>query len=74
MKPVVDGLKQQYEGKVEFRLINAETDPNGASLSAQYNVSAVPTFVFLNQDGTEATRLLGEVSKDQLTKTLDGLK
>lgn len=74
MKPVVDGLKKQYEGKVEFRLINVETDPNGSSLSAQYNITAVPTFVFLNKDGSEASRLLGEQPKGTMEKNLDALK
>ncbi len=74
MKPVVDGLEKQYKGKVEFRLINADTDPQAQSLSQKYGITAVPTFVFLNTDGTEATRLLGEQSENQMRKTLDSLK
>jgi len=74
MEPVVDGLEKQYEGKIEFRRINVETDPEGSKLSAQYNVSAVPTFVFLNMDGSEAARVLGEVPEGTMTKNLDALK
>lgn len=74
MKPVVDGLEKQYKGKVEFRLINADTDPQAQSLSQKYGITAVPTFVFLNTDGTEATRLLGEQPENQMRKTLDSLK
>lgn len=74
MKPVVDRLKKQYEGKVEFRLINADNDPQAQTLSAQYNITAVPTFVFLNMDGSEAGRVLGEVPESQITQNLDALK
>lgn len=74
MKPVVDGLKQQYEGKVEFRLINADTDPQAQALSQKYGITAVPTFVFLNSDGSEGGRLLGEQSESLLKEKLDALK
>lgn len=74
MKPVVDRLKQEYEGKVEFRLINSDTDPKAPSLSQKYGITAVPTFVFLNADGSEAGRLLGEVAEDQMRSRLDALK
>ena len=33
MKPVVDGLEKEYEGKVEFRRYNVETDPKGVELA-----------------------------------------
>lgn len=74
MKPVVDGLQKQYQGKVEIRRINVEKDANGSSLSAQYNVTAVPTFVFLNKSGAEASRLLGTQSEGTMKKALDALK
>lgn len=74
MKPVVDGLKQQYEGRVEFRLINTDTDKNAQALSQKYGITAVPTFVFLNKDGTEAGRRLGETSKNDMQALLDALK
>ncbi|PKQ29302.1 MAG: thiol reductase thioredoxin [Actinobacteria bacterium HGW-Actinobacteria-10] len=74
MKPVVDGLKKQYEGKVEFRLINTDTEQNAQALAQKYRVTAVPTFVFLNKDGTEAGRRLGEVSESDMRAQLDALK
>lgn len=74
MKPVVDGLKQQYQGRVEFRLINTDTDQNAPALSQKYGITAVPTFVFLNKDGTEAGRRLGEVSEADMKTQLDALK
>lgn len=74
MKPVVDRLKQDYEGTVEFRLINADTDPDAQALGQKYGISAVPTFIFLNSDGSEAGRLLGEVAESDMRARLDELK
>jgi thioredoxin-like negative regulator of GroEL len=74
MKPVVDRLKQEYEGKVEFQIINVETDQAGAALADEFGVTAVPTFIFVNADGSRAKTLLGTVSESQMTDTLDALK
>jgi thioredoxin-like negative regulator of GroEL len=47
MAPIVDGLEQQFKGKVSVRRINAETDPAAQKLG----VSAVPTYIFLDITG-----------------------
>jgi len=74
MKPVVDGLQPQYEGAVEFRLINVETDPQGAALMQQYRAQYVPTFVFLSPDGEVVDQIVGEVAESVLVEKLDALK
>lgn len=74
MKPVVDGLKQQYEGKVEFRLLNVETDQAANDLANSLGVTGVPTFIFVNSDGVQAGQIVGATSKQGLTQALDGLK
>jgi thiol-disulfide isomerase/thioredoxin len=74
MKPVVDGLKQQYEGKVEFRLYNVEKDQEGIALANSMGVTAVPTFVFVNSNGIQAGTQVGSMSKDQLQAQLDALQ
>jgi len=74
MKPVVDGLKKEYEGKVEFRLYDVEKDAEGAQLAQDFGAQFVPTFVFVNADGTTSDQVVGEVAKAQLTKALDKLK
>jgi thioredoxin-like negative regulator of GroEL len=73
MKPVVDGLAQQYKGKVEFRRLDANDDAT-QQLAQAYGVQYVPTFVFLNADGTRSDQLVGEASAADLTKRLDALK
>ena len=73
MKPVVDGLKQEYEGKVEFKLYNVDKSAEGNELMTQFNAKYVPTFVFMNKDGSIATQKVGEVSEADMRKTLDSL-
>ncbi|HSK48219.1 MAG TPA: thioredoxin family protein [Coriobacteriia bacterium] len=74
MKPVVDGLKKEYEGKVEFRLYNVETDPKGVELANAMGVNLVPTFVFVNSDGVQAGTQVGGASAEDLRAKLDSLK
>jgi thiol-disulfide isomerase/thioredoxin len=74
MKPVVDRLKQEYEGKVEFRIYDVEKSSEGEELMRRYGAQYVPTFVFLNSDGIEANRAVGEVSEDEMREMLDALE
>jgi thioredoxin-like negative regulator of GroEL len=74
MKPVVDGLKTEYQGKVEFRLINLDTDPEGDAKADQFGVQFVPTFVFLNSDGTTNAQLAGPQTVDGMRRALDALQ
>lgn len=73
MAPVVDRLKKEYEGTVEFRLFNVDEDTEGQALMQQYGAQYVPTFVFVNADGTSAGQLVGEQSEEALRKQLDAL-
>lgn len=73
MAPVVDRLKKEYEGSVEFRLFNVDEDTEGQALMQQYGAQYVPTFVFVNADGTSAGQLVGEQSEEVLRKQLDAL-
>ncbi len=74
MKPVVDRLSQEYEGRVEFRLYDVDKSEEGTQLMRQYGAQYVPTFVFVNSDGSEADRAVGELSEDQMRRMLDSLK
>ncbi len=74
MKPVVDRLKQRFEGTVEFRLFNLERDPAASEVADQYGVQWVPTFVLVNTDGSVADTLIGEVAEDELAAALDALE
>lgn len=55
MKPIVDGLAQQYQGKVAVRNVNSANDPNASKLG----VNVVPTYIFLNSTGNVIERQEG---------------
>ncbi len=74
MAPVVRGLEGEYEDVVEFRLINVEKDSRGNGLMAQFGAQYVPTFVFLNADGSKADQIVGEIDETRLREVLDGLR
>lgn len=71
---MVDGLKPEYEGKVEFRILNVETDMEANQLANSMGVTAVPTFVFVNSDGIQAGTIVGAMPEEKLREALDGLK
>lgn len=74
MKPVVDRLKQEYDGKVEFRIYDVDKSSEGQELMRRYGAQYVPTFVFVNSDGAEVNRAVGEVSEDEMRRLLDSLE
>ncbi len=74
MAPVVDRLKKEYEGTVEFRLYNVEKDEEGSALANEFGAQYVPTFVLVNSDGSVAGQVVGETPEDSLREQLDSLK
>ena len=74
MKPVVDRLKQQYEGKVEFKLYDVDKSQEGQDLMSRFNAQYVPTFVFVNKDGSVSTQKVGETAESDMQAALDALK
>jgi len=74
MVPVVDRLKSEYEGVVEFRIINVETDAEGAKLATELGLQYVPSFVFFGSDGSQQDQRIGELSEEELRSALDALQ
>ncbi|HLC93719.1 MAG TPA: thioredoxin [Patescibacteria group bacterium] len=68
MKPIFKEIEKDYEGKVEFRQVDVETD--GAAEAAQYGVMSIPTFVIL-KEGKEVSRKIGAMPKDVLRNWID---
>lgn len=75
MKPLVERLASEYKGKVESRRYVDAGDPTGDALARQFNIQYVPTFVFVNADGSvNGQPIVGEVSEAVLRQRLDALK
>ena len=74
MKPVVDGLVTKYKGRYDIRIMNEGTDPAAQQLADKYQVPGVPTFIFVNSDGSQSGTVVGEVPVDQIETELAKLK
>ncbi len=56
LKPIFEQLKAKYEGKLNFVSINTDDYKNVAEA---YNVSSIPTLLFISADGKELGRMVG---------------
>ena len=75
MRPVVDGLAKTYAGRYSIKVMNASTDdPEVARLSGLLGIQYVPTFVFVNSDGTKNAAIVGETTAATLEQNLAALK
>lgn len=63
MKPIVDGLERDYQNRVPVLRIEAST-PAGQYLWNKYNLQVTPTFLFLDVQGNEQSRLTGNDLSD----------
>ena len=73
MKPLVEGLSQSYNGRIEFRRLNVESDQKAIDLASKLGVQYVPTFAFVNSDGVISKTVVGEQTEAALRSGLDAL-
>ncbi|MHB9036100.1 MAG: thioredoxin family protein [Armatimonadota bacterium] len=62
MKPIIEALKKEYKGKVEFVAIDIDKDKAAAS---KYNVSAIPVQLIFQND-KQMFRHVGSISKEDI--------
>ncbi len=62
ISPVVDGLADEYAGKVKVAKLNVDENP---STPGQYGVRGIPTLI-LFKDGKVLDQVVGAVPKNQL--------
>ncbi|OGC68975.1 thioredoxin [candidate division WWE3 bacterium RIFOXYC1_FULL_39_7] len=62
MEPIFQELEKELQGKVEFKRIDVETDPETAG---RFGVLSIPTFVIL-KDEKEIDRKVGAMPKEIL--------
>ena len=74
MKPLVERLEQTYAGKVEFRRLNVESNQAAIELANKLGVQYVPTFVFANTNGVIAKNVVGEMTEQALSDSIQSLK
>ena len=71
---MVDGLQKQYQGKVDFIRYNTDSSAEGQALAQKFNLQYIPSFLFVNPDGTVVQQKVGGMTKDELKLALDALK
>lgn len=67
MKPIFKELSEEYEGRVDFKQVDVETDNQA---SAKFGVFSIPTFIML-KDNKEVDRRVGAMSKETMKAWLD---
>ena len=63
LKPTIEALEKEYEGRIEIRSINVDENKE---LAQKFEVKAIPTLVFLDAKGNELSRIVGLTPKDTI--------
>ena len=69
LSPTVDEVEAEYEGKAVIAKCNVD---DADEVAMQFRVRNIPTLLFF-KNGELAERLVGAVSKQQITSILDSL-
>jgi thioredoxin 1 len=68
MKPVFEELEKKYSSKINFKQVNVDEDQTEAQ---KFGVMSIPTFVILDENGTELDRKMGAMTKDQFESWIE---
>jgi len=63
LKPIIEALASEYEGKIEIKSIDSDQNKD---LAQKFEVKAIPTLVFLDAKGNELSRIVGLVPRDTI--------
>lgn len=63
MKPTIEELKNEYDGRLQFVEINIDEDPETANAFGAYSV---PYYVLLDEEGTPTLSFSGATTKEKL--------
>ncbi len=69
MQPVMKSIEEKYVGQVKVVFHDVWT-PQGKPFASQYKVEAIPTQVFLDENGKEYARHVGYFPEEELVKVL----
>lgn len=74
MAPIVNGLIDEYEGRVAIRTYDVGVPGDGSDLANKYGIQYVPSFVFVDGNGEYVDMIIGETSEQTLRDALDDLR
>jgi thioredoxin-related protein len=69
MKPIVDGIEQEYSGRLQVIRVNIQ-ESAGRELAAAYNFEYTPTFIFFDAQGNERWRSVGSLDQERLQQSM----
>ncbi len=67
--PIVEGLANEYEGRVKFAKLDVDQNPGTAS---QYGIMSIPTLLIF-KNGAPISNIVGFRPKSDLKKSLDAV-
>lgn len=69
MKPIVDGIEQEYADRLLVIRLNIQ-ETVGRELAPVYMFEYTPTFIFFDAQGNELWRSVGELDVDRLRQSM----
>lgn len=72
MKPVIEKLVKEYDGKVEILILNTD-DPKNNQLSEEFKVYGIPAFHWVSSKLVVKTSHEGEASFDAMKAEMESL-
>lgn len=70
MKPIVDGIEQEYDGRLLVIRLNIQEEV-GRELAPLFEFEFTPTFIFFDAQGTELWRSVGNLDLERLRQSLE---
>ena len=70
MKPIVDGIEQEFEGQLLVIRLNVQEEI-GRELAPVFGFEFTPTFIFFDAQGNELWRSVGSLDLDRLRQSIE---
>lgn len=70
MKPVVDRLEEQTQGRLIVIRLDIH-EPVGRQIGAEYGFQYTPTFIFFDGQGKEQWRAIGSLDAERVLDSLE---
>jgi thioredoxin 1 len=69
MKPIVDGIEKQYQGRLTVIRVDIQSE-TGRALAPIYRFQYTPTFIFFDGQGKELWRSIGQLDTGKVGESL----
>ena len=72
MEPIVHGLEEEHQDRIDFLYIDRE-DPVNAEIVNKYSITTQPIFILLNTEGEEVNRWYGPIDPVVFEEAFDAV-